>query len=119
MDLKELFGKQPNYVQFPPEEAPTLEKFIAERAMIPHNATSSAEQDSKKIPNMFGGSLMPSSGMEYSAYSAPKSAIDSIDPDTKLSALESDPMEESRLAEIKGIFGIKSPMEQRGYSPLG
>lgn len=109
MDLKELFTqKQPNYVQFPPQETPTLEKFISERAMIPHDAVPVPEAAPKKIPNMFGGSLMPGGDSVSSAYAAPKSVVDPVDAESKKAALESDPVSEERLAEIKSIFGIPS-----------
>lgn len=117
MDLKELFGKQPNYVQFPPEKAPTLEKFIAERAMIPHDARPApASDDPNKIPNMFGN-LMPDGDSVSSAYSAPKSVVDPVDTETKAVALESEPINEGRLAEIKAMFDMQAPVSQTAQAP--
>lgn len=140
MDLKDLFGNKPtNYVQFPPEEVPTLEKFLAERSMI---SPETKKQQETKIPNMFGGSLMPDAVNTRQPAPAKVSAVDPVDDDLKAAVIESDPVDESRLEEIKAMFqqepqsvvadpsrtpasnlfdikSIKETIEKDGYKPTG
>lgn len=101
-EFKDLFVKQrapKDYVTFPPQEVPTLEKFFAERTPKP------APQ-----ANMFGEDFL--SKEESGGKGDVKSVARPISPEVQAVADAAPKTSPEKLAEIKAMFKTEQPMQE-------
>lgn len=100
MELEDLFRKQrppKDYVSYPPQETPTLEKFFAERT--PKQAPSDEGY------NMFGREFLNKSKLSGGV----KEVVNPVKPDVAEVAAKSDKISSDRVAEIRAML---SPVMQ-------
>jgi len=99
MELEDLFRKQrppKDYVSYPPQEAPTLDKFFAER-------TPKVAQAPAGKYNMFGRDFLDKSKISSAPEETPKvkEVVAPITPELRAVASESPKVSPERLAEIR------------------
>ena len=101
MELEDLFRKQrppKDYVSYPPQETPTLEKFFAERT--PKQAPSDEGY------NMFGREFLNKSKLSGGV----KEVVNPVKPEIAEVAAKSDKISSDRVAEIRAVL---SPVMQQ------
>jgi hypothetical protein len=100
-EYKDLFVKQrepKDYVSFPPQETPTLEKFFAERQTPKPQPTTNA--------NMFGSNFLDKKKLAKSQPVKGKEVAQSITPELQAVADASPKLEPETLAKAKAMFQV-------------